>query len=151
MNKEQIIELVNSFDPAIVVEWFEHNTIAGRAYPQLNKVAFNTKLMHNANYSNTVLHELAHLFTAARFPNAKQAHGPEFRMIMLELGGKPNTYHNYEVQKAKRTLQRVVGKCGCKEHLFTLQASTKSWGCKLCGSKVVMTSEIRKITNGGTL
>ena len=149
MNKQEILEMVKSFDSTIVVEWFEHNTIAGKAYPKLNKVAFNTKLMHNTGYQNTVLHELAHLYTSDLFPHAKQAHGPEFRMIMQELGGKPNTYHNYEVQKAKRTLQRVVGKCSCKEHLFTLQAAKKSWGCKVCGSKVVMTSEVRKISNGG--
>jgi predicted SprT family Zn-dependent metalloprotease len=149
MNKQEILEMVKDFDSSITVEWFEHNTIAGKAYPKLRKVEFNTKLMHNVDYTNTVIHELAHIFTADRFPHAKQAHGPEFRMIMQELGGKPNTYHNYEVQKAKRTLQRVVGKCDCKEHLFTLQASKKSWGCKVCGSKVVMTSEVRKISNGG--
>ena len=151
MNKLEIEQMVKQLDPSVKVEWFEHNTTAGKAYPQLRKVAFNTNLMHNEGFSNTVIHELAHIWTADRFPQAKQKHGPEFRSIMQLLGGVPNTYHNYPVQKARRTLKRVVGKCGCKEHLFTLQAATKSWLCKDCATKVTMTQEIRLITNGGTL
>lgn len=147
MNKQEIITLVNSFDPTVTVGFFTHNTIAGKAMPETREVAFNTKLMHNADFSNTVLHELAHIFTADRFPHAKQWHGPEFRMIMLELGGVPNTYHNYPVQKAKRTLHRVVGVCACKEHLFTVLAAKKSWSCKLCNSKIEITAEIRLVSN----
>ena len=149
MNKIEIQEMVESFDPSVMVEFFEHNTIAGKAYPKERRVAFNTKLMHNVDFSNTVIHELAHLFTADRFPAAKQFHGPEFRMIMQELGGVANTYHSYEVQKAKRMLKRIVGKCDCKEHLFTVQASGKSWSCKVCGTKIKMMQEVRLISNGG--
>jgi predicted SprT family Zn-dependent metalloprotease len=149
MNKIEIQEMVNSFDPTVKVGFFAHNTIAGKAHIADRLVSFNTNLMHNVDFSNTVIHELAHIFTADRFPEAKQFHGPEFRMIMQELGGTPNTYHSYEVQKAKRMLSRVVGKCDCKEHLFTLQAAKKSWSCKLCGTKVKMTNEVRKISNGG--
>jgi predicted SprT family Zn-dependent metalloprotease len=149
MNKIEIQEMVKSFDPSVMVEFFEHNTIAGKAYPKERKVAFNTKLMHNVDFSNTVIHELAHIFTADRFPLAKQAHGPEFRMVMQELGGVANTYHSYEVQKAKRMLKRIVGRCSCREHLLATRASKKAWLCKLCKTAIQVTSEVRLITNGG--
>jgi predicted SprT family Zn-dependent metalloprotease len=146
MTKDEIINVVNKLDASIGVEFFTHNTIAGKAFYQENKVAFNTKLMHNEGFMNTVLHEVAHIFTERMYPNA-MPHGKEWKAVMLRLNAVPNTYHTYPTTKAKRTLTRIVGICSCKEHLFTVQAAKKSWTCKLCAGKIRITEEVRKISN----
>lgn len=50
---------------------------------------------------NTIYHELAHIIQGRLFPNAAQAHGPEFRFILDSVGRDNSTYHSMNSSKAK--------------------------------------------------
>jgi len=50
----------------------------------------------------TIAHEIAHHITRKLYPNAAQAHGPEFRYVMSQIGYKGDTYHTMDVSAAKQ-------------------------------------------------
>lgn len=77
--------------------------IAGFAYRNCNKVEFNLAycMTEKDKFSRTIYHEVAHIVQFLLFPNAKQAHGSEFRHIMNSQGLDGSTYHTYSVTKAK--------------------------------------------------
>lgn len=134
------------------IGYFNTSAIAGKAYYEENKVTFNTKLMHNENFEETVIHEMAHLATHIRYPDAKQAHGPEFKSVVTLLGGTPRTYHSYDVSKVKqkRMLTRHIATCFCPglEHKLTAQSAAKTgWICKKCKAALTLTGEVRKVSN----
>lgn len=61
--------------------------IAGLAYSYEWRIALNPGFIHeNHLWDATIGHEIAHLITHKLFPNASQAHGPEWKMIMRRLG-----------------------------------------------------------------
>lgn len=110
--------------------------IAGRAFLRTKRIELNsTILMANLNdfIRTTVAHEYAHIVTNVIFPNAKQAHGPEFKRVMNFLGVEPNTYHNYDVTKVRPAKAGDVRMtCCCKA---------------ICGSPKVHTIGARKYAN----
>lgn len=53
------------------------------------------------DYKQTIAHELAHAVQFRCFPEAKQAHGKEFRSILQSIGMDTTTYHSYSVRKAR--------------------------------------------------
>ena len=81
---------------------------AGTAY------YFSHKVEININYAmidpqaiiQTIYHELAHIIQFRLFPNAKQAHGREFRMILGMMRESTATYHRMDVVAAKK--QKVL-------------------------------------------
>jgi len=89
--------------------------VAGTAYYQHIKlidkkpVLFPASIEYNlpyvmqqgAAYKEVISHELAHIICHHLYPNAKQAHGSEFRMILQSAGYKGSTYHNFNVKEAK--------------------------------------------------
>lgn len=77
--------------------------IAGSAYYLLNKIEYNLPyiMQQGTAYKEVISHELAHIICNHLYPHAKQAHGPEFRMILQSAGYKGNTYHNFNVKEAK--------------------------------------------------
>ena len=55
-------------------------------------------------YSQIVAHELAHAIQFRIYPDAKQAHGGEFRYILKQLGYDTATYHSYSSKKAAKNV-----------------------------------------------
>lgn len=71
--------------------------------------------------ARTVPHEVAHMIQRILYPNAKQAHGPEFRRIMSALGAPTETHHNYDVTDAPgRHSRNHQYQCGCSGKIFNL-------------------------------
>lgn len=58
----------------------------------------------------TLAHELAHVIQYVCFPHAKQAHGPEWKRIMRDLGFEPSTYHSMERPKVNGKKPRTYKK-----------------------------------------
>ncbi len=58
-------------------------------------------------FAPTIDHELAHIVQFRCFPNAKQAHGVEFRCILDSLFADNSTHHNYDVRKAASTAKQL--------------------------------------------
>lgn len=123
--------------------------VAGKAFYLTNTVEFNENYFAEQHYSNTVLHEIAHLIVHRVYPNALQAHGPEFRAVCRAIGCTGKTYHNYQSapKKQKYTKVRVEVACACKTHLITKVrvAKIETLKCKLCDSKVSATGKVKKI------
>ena len=54
-----------------------------------------------------IAHELSHIVQYRVFPQAKQAHGIEFRFIMQQIGFTGDTYHYMSVSKAKAAISSI--------------------------------------------
>ena len=84
---------------------------SGRAYRYALKVEYNLAYFcthpNLAELEQTIAHELAHIVQFKCFPNASQAHGPEFRMILSLAGYAPDTYHHYDMRKAKAACKEL--------------------------------------------
>lgn len=57
-------------------------------------------------YDRTIAHELAHIVQFRCFPNAKQAHGREFRYILDSIFMPSTTYHTYNVRAAAQAVKQ---------------------------------------------
>jgi predicted SprT family Zn-dependent metalloprotease len=96
-----------------------------------NTLEFNEILMNENGdaFINTIIHEVAHHVTVLLYPNAKQSHGPEFKWVMSKLGGRPNTYHQYDVSntkgnKRKRYIYTCSADCNT-QHKISAHLHTK--------------------------
>lgn len=94
--------------PEIIIT-VEKNGVAGRAYRKSHKVEINIAyfLNNTQNLEETIAHEFAHIIQFRLYPNAKQAHGVEFRHIMQTYGFSGNTYHNMSKSVAKEVASQV--------------------------------------------
>lgn len=94
-------------------------SVAGTANYRQHKIEINTKFLTHEKFfdysqgGETCEHEVAHLFTKILFPNAKQAHGPEFRRVMNSLGLTGRTRHSMHLEDAP-VKQTFEYKCGCR-------------------------------------
>lgn len=78
---------------------------------------YSGKVLFNLSYfcthedalelEETVAHELAHIVQYRCINQAKQAHGPEFKLLMQLAGYKGTTYHKFSPQKAKASIKRL--------------------------------------------
>lgn len=84
---------------------------AGKAYRRSHRVEFNLSYFcTHPNWKDleeTVAHELCHVAQYRIYPQAKQAHGPEFRNLMAILGYSGDTYHYMDTQAAKKAAKGV--------------------------------------------
>lgn len=162
MNREDIIVAVHeitgyankAFRNKISVpsiSFYSKGAVAGRAFYESHRVEFNEVLAkeNTESFINTVAHEIAHLVTRANFPNAKQAHGPEFKHVMRTLGYDHSTYHSYDTSSVKRkvTKTRYIYTCACERPLeLTRQKHevANTLICKICKSKLKFTGEVKK-------
>jgi len=90
---------------------------AGLAYCVSKRIELNIQLLienEEAFLARTVPHEAAHIITKILFPDAKQAHGPEFRYVMTKLGCDTSTYHSYDVSSVVSG-ERFRYVCNCKD------------------------------------
>lgn len=78
---------------------------AGIYYPSRKHIVLNLSYSSEGIESliDTLAHELAHHFQFQLYPNAKQAHGREFRYILQMAGFNTSTYHTMSLSKAKET------------------------------------------------
>lgn len=156
MNREQIqnavVAIVDRANkrfqtnrPVPVVKFCQKGRYAGRCWPQLQMLEFNEVLarQNSDTFMETIIHEVAHLFTNFLHPYAKQAHGPEFRSVCQAMGGTGRTYHNYDISSVsrKKNIQRHIYKCACREHKLSTTLHNRarrgaSFSCKFCGTKV---------------
>lgn len=82
--------------------------IAGQAFPSQQKIAISydyLKEHRDQTLKETVPHEVCHLYVTRYFPNYKQGHGPEFRMLMRALGCEGSTYHSMELSSSVKKLK----------------------------------------------
>jgi predicted SprT family Zn-dependent metalloprotease len=95
---------------SFTLHWMKNtrNRVAGRAFYADNHIELNPEiyLRNKGEFFRTVVHELCHLLQRRHFPSAKQAHGPEWKMIFRSFGYEPSTYHNYNVEGVKRKTQK---------------------------------------------
>lgn len=80
---------------------------AGQANYQLGKIQINPKYVPQFGLDmleDTVPHEVGHFACKFLFPRAKQAHGPEFRLILNKLGYPKAsiTCHSYDADFIQR-------------------------------------------------
>lgn len=80
----------------LLVDWEVKSAgIAGLAYRGRNRVSFNIDYIgQDGFWTNTIVHEVAHHIQWWIYPQAKQAHGPEFRRIMSLMGCSTHTRHS---------------------------------------------------------
>lgn len=69
-------------------------------------------------FNTTIPHEACHIVQFIKYPNAKQAHGPEWKNLMRMIGSDPSRCHNYDVTAFLSN--RVIYKCRCEGKLFQL-------------------------------
>ena len=125
----KLFKLKNTTVPEI--GFFSKSGIAGKAWYTEHRVEFNEilALENKETFITTIAHELAHLITFQIYPNAKQAHGPEFKSVMEALGYDPRTYHTYDVssvsaRRVKTRYQYICTVCG-KEYEIAKPTHTK--------------------------
>lgn len=78
---------------------------AGSAHRRthLLRLSLSHLLQHEDYVVDEVLpHEVAHVVQQIVYPNATQAHGPEWKFVMRELGCKFSTYHSLPTVATRR-------------------------------------------------
>lgn len=162
MNREQIqkavfavVEKANARfrvnRPMPVVKFCQKGRYAGRCWPKLQMLEFNETLAreNSETFAETIIHEVAHLYTTFLYPYAKQAHGPEFRSVCQAIGGTGRTYHNYDISSVSRknNIQRHIYKCACREHKLSTTLHNRArrgitLTCKSCRTKVAYVQSV---------
>lgn len=149
--KEVVLECFNKALPRDKIPFVDvqyrtnMKRVAGLAY-ESNKIELNIQLLL-ANgkefISRTVVHEAAHLITNIMFPDAKQAHGPDWRHVMRIIGATDTERtHSYDTSVAlSGEYYRYA--CGCKDRSHTLSPlkhkrinSGQIYSCKKCKSRL---------------
>lgn len=89
--------------PKIV--WANYPSTAGKAYFRENEIRLSRVLLDtHARVYDTVLHEYAHLVVFQQHGRKAKPHGPEWKLVMRQLGVEPRVTHDYPVER--RSLSR---------------------------------------------
>lgn len=143
--------LFNKPVPTYSIAFFDTGVKAGSCYTYIvngvlldAKLSFNTKLYerNKETFINTILHEIAHLIQRIYIPNAKQAHGPEWRNICSVIGCNGKTYHNYECNDLfKKKIKRHVYSCPSTTHILSTTLHNrvlngKKYFCVCCKQQI---------------
>lgn len=153
----QVVEKANRRFPSLnlpspSVGFFQKSMNAGKAIYARHRVEYNELIAktNRASFHNTVIHEVAHLIVHRMYPNAAQAHGPEFRHVMQVLGGNGARCHNYNVEAvvAAKGQKQYVWACSCQEHKVSarkhanMMKNPGGYKCKRCHTVVSFTKVI---------
>ncbi len=124
-------EVFNTNMDMLDVGYFNKGRVAGLSYRNRNLVTFNEILMKEnpLEFHKTIIHEVAHQVTYRVFPYARQAHGPEFKLVMNRLLRKVGSVetatrcHSYDtssvtVRKTTRHTYRCKG--GCEHNISSI-------------------------------
>ena len=90
--------------------------------------------------SDTVIHEVAHYIVDCLYGFQRvKPHGPEWKSIMVDLGGIPRATGNYDLSGIPvRQYQRFAYVCGCRTHQLTIMRHRKiqlgraNYLCQFC-------------------
>ena len=89
--------------PTVIMNGIQ-GSVAGRAFIRENTIKFNYTLMMQ-NYEGfikrTVCHEAGHLICHAVYGFGVSAHGPEWKGVMVNIGGSPTRCHQYNTARNK--------------------------------------------------
>lgn len=145
----RVCNLLRVSVPEYTVDTFDIGTHGGScSYYSINKafkLSFNTSLYNRypEQFINTIRHEIAHMMQRIIYPNAKQAHGPEFRKIFTYIGGDGKRTHSYDVTGLrKKKVKRHIYVCGCTQHKVATQTHNKMqlhgahFVCRYCSDKI---------------
>lgn len=107
------------------INFYSVGKAAGKAFTTSWRLEFNEVLLNEnkEHFTQTIIHEVAHLVTEKLYPHAKQMHGPEFKYVIHSLGGEVKTYHNYDITniQGKKQKRHQYSCCKCNN---VLQIST---------------------------
>lgn len=84
--------------------------VAGVAFPAWNKIIISVHYLNEFKdrvISNTVPHEICHLYVNKYYPHAKQNHGPEFRRLMQFLGLNGDTCHSMILSEGPKRIKKT--------------------------------------------
>lgn len=146
----------------VVVEGMSYNNrfSAGTYSTYFNKVTISMHYLvahPDEVIGNTLSHEIAHAIVRRYFPDAKQAHGKEFRMIHRMLGGTGETYHHMAnpegIVESKRKMTKYVYPCPKCNHEYhvspqthkKLMAGGRSASCPDCKVNVKWNGTTKKV------
>jgi SprT protein len=122
----------------------------GLAARNCSYVSFNMDYAESypEDFHLTVRHEISHIVQFSLFPNAKQAHGPQFRKICVFLGGTGATKSTYATVDTSFDPKRyVMYKCGCRKHTISkirhskIVKGTQTYSCRYCRTKIEIVKE----------
>lgn len=152
----------------IELDWAITNprTSGCASYRGGKKISLNPDYINNEPFwNNTIKHEVAHHLQKWIYPDAKQSHGPEFRLIMKTLGGSIATHHQMStprleeykkgrVERQESTTLYICPTCE-REFPFTTRRHNKirfhgavytcnQPRCKRAGKPICIKSHFRK-------
>lgn len=110
--------------PPVKVKYdINSSRLGGQASYAANQIRINPVFLnaYTDHYlETTVAHETAHLIARAKYGRMINAHGPEWKQVMRDLGVPPNRCHSYEtpegVKLGKQTSQH---ECVCSACSYT--------------------------------
>jgi SprT protein len=132
--EDRVRECFNKFFPGYNFSCYIYyrndlGAVAGYAYSDDRHIELNeTLLVENFEdfLATTIPHEVAHLLTKQFYPDAKQAHGKEFREVCKKLGfpeaGK--TYHSYDLSSVVEKKQKTLYVYECIHGCMTFKLSS---------------------------
>lgn len=133
--------------------------VAGKAWPQSNRLAFNA-LLYEQNREHflqqTVAHEVAHLLAWQIYGPQIKPHGREWQGIMQDVFGLPALRcHTYQLPPRLKNLYGY--QCGCpqKSHDLSawrhgrIQRGRATYLCRRCNSPLTFSGHARQqLVNG---
>lgn len=155
MNSNQIITPISGQQQAEVIAATNHcidraSSLYGRTFKSLpidfdlsgrcagmyqvrgsmRRIRFNPWLFakyYQDSIGDTVTHEVAHYIVDSLYGLKRvKPHGPEWKKIMVDLGGLPKATGNYDlVGIPTRQYQRFAYSCGCRIHQLTIMRHRK--------------------------
>lgn len=93
--------------------------VAGYAYRDTKRIEINAPLflLNKKEFLSQIIpHEIAHVLQDVLYPEAKLAHGKEWKKIMQILGCPADTFHLLDVSSVAENTHRYS--CGCSEGNF---------------------------------
>lgn len=94
--------------------------------------------------SDTIPHEVAHLFTRAMYGRAAQSHGPEWKAVMRAFGVEPTRCHSMDMSTVRAKSHPYKATCGCPDKVYNLkpkqaiQTQRGHLSCRRCKSLLVL-------------
>lgn len=137
------------------VSFDQRGKAAGMAYLQKNHIRYNPVLL-NENYeefiATTVPHEIAHLIAYQRFGRGVQAHGTEWKRIMVDFGVPPARCHSFDVSNAS-VGESITYRCACASHALSLRRHKKvlsgiRYVCKKCKQPLTCQGAVEPLIPG---
>lgn len=109
---KEFFSAYNAF-PEIVWMNTRSRRVAGTANRGTKKISINPHYYRTYGFEGmkeTMIHELCHVIQFVLYPKAKQAHGPEWKRIMMNFGYAPDTCHTMALPKIERSPKYVPQK-----------------------------------------